>query len=257
MKKEKIIDNTSASIANLVPAFTGLTGNIYIAAAGALVAPIIEAGIVEMSNWVLGKLQRKKVVVSANLTCENITNRLINKNQLRKDNFFRLQQDQVLEEKVSSASKVFEGSLLKAKEEYDSKKIPYISFLTSNIFFNPNIDESKAFVFLEILGKLSYRQLCALSLFNQRHILPIGRWETQLKDIRHLQDYYDIAYEITSLKDMLLIEQDFQGQGFGIPNYRISALGKDLVLAANLHTIASQDIALLENKVNYITSSMR
>lgn len=258
MKKEKIIDTTSMSLAGLVPALSGLTGNVAIASGGAILAPFIQSGISEMLNVVTGKLHRKKVVTSANLTCGKITDELKKGSKLRSDNFFDLENSPILDEPESPASKLFEGSLLKAKEEYDSKKIPYISFLTANIFFTPNIDESKAFVLLEIISKLSYRQLCALRIFFQRNILPVGRWEARLKGTLSLQNYYDVAYEFLSLKDSLLIEQNMYdgGMSIGISDYRISSLGKELVLTANLNTIPQDDLLLLESKVNYITSSL-
>lgn len=256
MNATKIIDTGSAAAANLVPALSGLTGNLAIASAGAMIAPLIQSGISEMAHQALGYLQRKKVMMSANITCKTLVSKLENGNQLRKDNFFKFYDNPILGEKESAASKLFNGSLLKAKEEYDSKKISFISFLTANIFFAPNIDESKAFVLLEILSKLSYRQLCALLIFSRRYILPIGRWETRLKDTSALQNYYDIAYEFISLKDSLLIEQNQPGQGIGISDYRISSLGKELVITANLKSIAQEDLNQLESKVNYITSSL-
>lgn len=257
MDSNKFIDNLSTGIANLVPAFTGLTGKAEFAAAGALLAPVIKDGVYAVANQVLGFLQCKKIFKSADITCETIVNKLNSNQILRKDAFFNPYNDSILDEEVSSALKLFEGSLLKAKEEYDSKKIPFISFLTANIFFAPNIDESKAFVLLEILSKLSYRQLCALTIFNKRNILPVGRWETRLKVSPNLQNYYDIAYEFLSLKDYLLIEQNQPGQGIGISDYRISALGKELVITANLCSIPSEDLLQLENTVNDITSSLK
>jgi len=61
MNTDKIIDTTSAAVANLVPAISGLTGNIAIVSAGAMIAPIIQTGISEMAHQVLGNLQRKKL----------------------------------------------------------------------------------------------------------------------------------------------------------------------------------------------------
>lgn len=254
MNTQKFIDTASASVANLVPAITGLTGNLAMASTGALIAPIIQIGITEMAHQVLGKLQRKKVMVSANITCESIVSKLNSGIPLRQDNFFEFKDNPILGESESSASKLFEGSLLKVKEEYDSKKIPFISFLTSNIFFAPNISENKAFVLLEILSKMSYRQLCALLIFSRRNVLPVGLWETRLKNTSSLQNYYDIAYEFLSLKDTLLIEQNIPGQGIGISDYRISSLGKELVITANLNSISQDDISQLESNLNYINS---
>lgn len=257
MNSIKIIDIGSAAVANLVPAITGLTGNLAIVSVGAIVAPIIQSGISEIAHQLLGKLQRKKVLTSANLTCTQIVKKLEAGVQLRKDGFFESHHNAIIDENESPASKLFEGSLLKAKEEYDSKKIPYISFLTSNIFFAPRIDENKAFVLLNILSSLSYRQLCALVIFYRKNVLPIGQWEIRLKDTSALQDYYDVAYEFLSLKDSLLIEQNQPGQSIGISDYRISSLGKELVITANLNSIHPEDIHRLENRVYHISTSLK
>lgn len=256
MNTTKIIDTTSAAAANLIPAFTGLTGNPMIAAAGAIVAPIIQNQISEVSNWILGVLQRKKIITSANITCETIVEKLEHGYRLRNDDFFKVNHNPILDEKESSASKLLEGSLLKTKEEYDSKKIPFISFFTANIFFAPNISANKAFVMLEVLSKLTYRQLCALRIFSKRNVMPIGRWEIGIKNTPALQNYYDIAYEFLSLKDSLLIEQDIPGQGIGISDYRVSAFGRELVITANLNSIPQEDLSQLEYQVNHITSYM-
>lgn len=257
MKAKKIIDTTAASVSNLLPAFAGLTGNPAIAAAGALIAPIIQSQISEMSDWFLSIIQKKKVIASANITCQTIVKKLENRDPIRNDDFFTYHNNLIINEKESSASRLFEGSLLKAKEEYDSKKIPFFSFLAANIYFNSSISEDKSFVLLEILSKLSYRQLCALVIFSRRKILPVGRWEIIIKDSPALQDYYDIAYEFISLKESLLIEQNILGQGMGISDYRISALGKELVILANLNSISQEDIFQVESKVDYITSSIK
>ena len=51
--------------------------------------------------------------------------------------------------------------------------------------------------------------------------------------------------------------QNIPGQGIGISDYRISALGKELVATANLSSIPQEDLFRLEDKVNYITSALR
>lgn len=257
MNTTKIIDTTSAAVANLVPAITGLTGNIAIASAGAIIAPIIQSGISEIAHQILGDRQKKRIMASANITCETIVKNLETKKEPRNDKFLIPVHNIILNETESSASKLFEGSLLKAKEEYDSKKIPFISFFTANVLFTPNISESKAFVMMEILSNLTYRQLCALQIFYQKNVLPVGSWEVRLKDTPALQNFYDIAYEFISLKDYLLIVQNIQGQGIGISDYRISSLGKELAITANLGSLPQEELSLLENDINYITSSLQ
>lgn len=255
---DKIINTTAAGIANLIPAFTGLTGDAVIAAGGAIVAPIFQNAITELSQRVLSSLQLKKVVTTTNNICVEIARKIENGKSIRDDDFFTPHYNPVLDTDESSASKLLEGTLLKSKEEYDSKKIPFLSFLTANIYFAPNISESKAFVLLEILSKLSYRQLCALVLFYRKNVLPIGKCETGLKGVPFLQNYYDVFYEFLSLKDYLLIEQNMPngGTGMGISDYRISALGRDLVITADCCSIPQEDLTALECEIDFIISSL-
>lgn len=259
MDKDKIIDMGSDAFAGTMAALTGFTGNPALVAGGALIEPLIKNTISEISHWLLGCIQRKKIIATIDITCKTALKNINNGMRVRDDEFFTPHHNSIIDAEESSASKLFEGTLLKSKEEYDSKKIPFLSFLTANIYFTPNISESKAFVLLEILSKLSYRQLCALVLFYNKEILPVGKWESHFKATQTLQNYYDIAYEFLSLKDLMLIEQNmpYGGMAMGIQDYRITALGKELVITANLSSIPHADLDSLEEKINFITSSIR
>lgn len=259
MNTDKITKNGAEAIAGLIPALSGLTDQPVLVAGGALIAPLIKDQITEFLQWSLGCIQRKKVIKAADITCKTIVENINNNKRIREDDFFKIRHNSILDTNESSASKLLEGSLLKAKEEYDSKKIPFLSFLTANIYFAPYISESKAFVLLEVLSKLSYRQLCALAIFDKRNILPVGKWESRFKGVTSLQNYYDVFYEFLSLKDCLLIEQNMPGGGMsmGISDYRISALGKELVITANLSAIQQQDLKALECKVDFINASLQ
>ena len=46
------------------------------------------------------------------------------------------------------------------------------------------------------------------------------------------------------------------GMSMGISDYRISSLGQELVIMANLNSIPQEDLSKLESNVNYITSSL-
>lgn len=255
----KNIEIISDSFASLVPAFAGLSGNPFLAVGGAFITPIIRNQICESLQWVLSNKQKRKVYATANMVCSEVDAKISKGQSVRTDDFFNTKYNNLINVEESPASKLLEGTLLKAKEEYDSKKLPYFSFLTSNIFFAPNISESKAFVLLEILDRLSYRQLCALSIFYKKNTLPVGRWETRLKASPHLQNYYDIAYEFISLKDSLLIEQYFPngGMGIGISDYRITSIGKELFLTANLSNLNNQDVSGLESQMDYLTANLQ
>lgn len=256
MDKDKVIDISVEAITDLIPAFASLKCNPLWIGITTIGKPFLRQKIEDTIHWGLGLFQRKKVYYTANCLCENITENLNSGKSPREDGFFNAQHNTQIGIDESSASKLTEGTFLKAKEEYDSKKLPFISFLTANIFFAPNISEDKAFVLLEILSKLTYRQLCALYIFYKKNVLPIGKWEAWLKGTPSLQDYYHLAYEFLSLKDYLLIESKAAGVSFGFQDYRISALGKDLVITANLTSIPKNDIREIEDEINFITSSL-
>lgn len=93
----------------------------------------------------------------------------------------------------------------------------------------------------------------------KKNTLPVGKWEARLKASPHLQNYYDIAYEFISLKDSLLIEQYFPngGMDIGISDYRITSLGKELFLTANLSNLNNQDVSALESQMDYLTANLQ
>lgn len=256
MDKDKIIDISVEAITGIIPAFASLTCNPVWIGITTVGTPFLRQNIEDTIHWGLGLLQRKKVYYTANCLCENINENIETGKSPRKDGFFDAQHNARLGIDESSASKLTEGTFLKAKEEYDSKILPFLSFLTANIFFMPNISEDKAYVLLEILSKLTYRQLCALYIFYKKNVLPIGKWEAWLKGTPSLQNYYHLAYEFLSLKDYLLIESKAAGISMGFQDYKISSLGKDLVIVANLKSIPEQDIMDLESEINFITSAL-
>ncbi len=60
---------------------------------------------------------------------------------------------------------IIEGILLAVQREYEEKKLPFMGNLMANIFFDPNIDKMQANLMIKISQRISYRQLCILSVF--------------------------------------------------------------------------------------------
>jgi len=83
--------------------------------------------------------------------------------QVRHDDFF---EDQLYQR--SAAKEIVEGVLLAAQREHEEKKLLYYSNLLANIAFHPEIDRAHANLLIRLGERLSYRQLCVLSLFKQK-----------------------------------------------------------------------------------------
>jgi len=64
----------------------------------------------------------------------------------------------------SDSDSIYEGVLLKAKNEIEEKKLRFMGNLIASIAFNPDISPTVAHFYLTRAEALSYRQLCFLAL---------------------------------------------------------------------------------------------
>lgn len=82
----------------------------------------------------------------------------------------------------SAADELVEGVLLVAQRSYEERKVRFLGYLMANLGFADDIDPAHANYLLRIGERLSYRQLCYLSLVgqNERFRLPSQRWTGSL-----------------------------------------------------------------------------
>ena len=102
--------------------------------------------------------QGKRITQVAEFALNEIRCRLENGEKLRNDGFF----DKTIDR--SDAEEVFEAVLLKAQDEPQEKKIPYISKLFENGCFDTSIDSSTLHFLCKESEGLTYRQLCIIKI---------------------------------------------------------------------------------------------
>lgn len=231
-----VVGGTVGAVAgSLVP------GGIFLGAiAGTVLGEIVEKGFEDFLNRVLSHREQLRINSAASWAITKIKALLESGNAPRDDQFF--QQD---ETKRSSADEIFEGVLLKAKNENQEKKIEFIGYFFANVAFRPDISADCANSFLRIAEELSYRQFCYLALINKVNSL----------DVEPLRNRIHSNHKLTILKqeEMYLHNaSDFGGcglitgdySGYGYSDY-LSDVGKLFFDLFELSKIPDQDIKKL------------
>lgn len=114
----------------------------------------------------------------------------------RKDGYF----EKEINDFRPVADDIFEGSLLKAKAEYELKKVIYIGNLLANAAYLSNVTKNEVYHILSSVERLSYNHLVLLSMFHKNSINPLNLRQSayELKDnvngnlICLLQEIYEL-----------------------------------------------------------------
>jgi hypothetical protein len=171
----------------------GLIGGPAGALGGGAAGVVVAKGLIEFANRYLSHREQARVGAAAGLTIVSIEDRIKNGQVLRQDNFFEA--DEI---NRSKAEELFEGILLKCKNEYEEKKISYITKIYEQVAFDTSIKPEHANQVLNTAQQLSYRQLILLAF--------VGRNEDNKYQLREIS-YRDDTLSFTS--DLQFLLQDF------------------------------------------------
>ena len=145
-----------------------VTGAIIGGAAGGAIGETLKKGLEEVVKRVLSCREQIRVGAVINFAAYKIKQRLDAGDKPRTDTFFTVD-----ETDRSDADEIFEGVLLKSKNENQEKKIRFMGNLFANVAFRSDIPITVANFFLSTAEALSYRQLCFIALLHQRGVLNI------------------------------------------------------------------------------------
>lgn len=159
LKKQKLLQSGAELAGAAIGGVIGLVGGPVGSVGGGMAGVIISKGLIEFSDRFLSNREQARVGAAASLSITGIQHRIKNGHQLRQDDFFV--EDEVYR---SKAEELFEGILMKCKNEYEEKKIKYISKIYENVAFDNTVKAEDANQILNVVQRLSYRQLIILSL---------------------------------------------------------------------------------------------
>lgn len=129
--------------------------------AGYAVSDFLNNGLRGLLSHFSSQRQSKRIIDVTEFALNEIRRRLEDGEKLRDDGFF----DKTIDR--SDAEEVFEDVLLKARDEPQEKKIPYIGSLFENGCFDSSIDSGTLHFLCQESENLTYRQLCIIKIANE------------------------------------------------------------------------------------------
>lgn len=175
----------------------GLTGGLGGAIGGAATPLAIRALgrlAVEFRQRVLGHREEVRAGAVIVYTAMKIEENIVSGQQVRQDDFF---QEQLGDR--SAAEEIAEGVLLIAQREHQERKLKIYGNLLANIVFRTDIDRGMANALVSQVERMSYRQICILSLIVRKSEFDLrdrtyGLMYKDLKLSSILMDAYELAH---------------------------------------------------------------
>jgi len=233
---------TGGAIGGAIGLIGGPAGAIAGGGLGVLTAQLTNE-IIERS---LSDRQKVRIAATSTFLFEGVAERLENGEKIRNDNFF----DRKIYDR-SEAEELFEGTLLKCCNEFQERKIPFISKIFEKTIFSESISAETANQLLTIADSLSYRKLCILSFY--------GRRESDFSEEIIMRDtYYWYPNIVFTVDEKLLLQDVFELINLDLLDKKnhmlvsnrditpdklsLSEIGKSLYEIMELSNLKSEDI---------------
>lgn len=236
-KKESIIDTAINSLVAIMS-----TAHPVLGVVGGTFAPVVANAAKSLLPKTIGDREKQRIEVVFTHSIEKII-ALIEQGKMPRDD------DSYYGATITGipkAQEILEGVLLKAREEFQSKKLECYSSFFANLCFDESISFEHANFLLNTLERLSYRQLCILSYLSDGKAIPTSRWDAVFKtgNNKELQRYFDLYSEYIDLYNARMIVQTTKVPGFalGMSDTNISSLGLSIVSLADLASIPKEDV---------------
>ena len=217
---------------------------------GALLAPISTALIKSGIEALRSRISRREEVRTGTIlyvATATIKAKLDAGKSIRSDGFF--------ETKINdrtSAEEVIEAAILASQKSFEERKIPFIGRLVASIALDEAISPPEANHLIRLAERLSYRQLCLISVFALNEISPdLVKLRTEtFPDGTYSPSFLSIIIELWDLyRETLIIGEGVQVSWLHIKlsQLRLVGLGATLYNSMELRNIPSADIDIILN----------
>ena len=132
------------------------------AAGGAALTEVLRRVGRDFHNRLLSPMQLRRVSQGFALSLSEISARIMRGDQLRQDRFFEADG-----ENRCTAEEILEGLLLRLADEYEGKKVEYLSHIYPQMLFEDSIPPEYSYFLVKTAGELTYRQLVFLAHFGR------------------------------------------------------------------------------------------
>ena len=141
-----------------------LAGDTLTAAVGAMAGGVVTNVLTDVSDRVLSAREKMRVGATAAIAIEHIRKRVDQGEKLRQDGFFEKKSEPESGKSSSQADEIFEGVLLKAKNDHEEKKIKHLGKLFANVAFDPWCSPAEANYLLRLAETMTYTQMVLLKI---------------------------------------------------------------------------------------------
>jgi len=171
--------------------------------AGVAISKTTSKVLTDVANRSLSHREEIRIGIAATFAIEKIQKKLAAGEQPRNDCFFQTQHNV----SRSSAEEIFEGVLLKSKNEHEEKKIKLLANIFANVAFVSGLRVGEANHILQIADNLTYRQMCILGLFQRK---------TEIQDIKLKENDYRTFQGSLSYETASILQETYQLYNFGL-----------------------------------------
>lgn len=213
MKKDKIITDTV--VGSIVEAVK------LIPLVGPIIAIPTRSILSDFASRQLSKREEFRVGNTAFYCINKIKDKISSGEKLRDDDYFFANNENYR----SSAEEIFEGVLIKCKNEHEEKKGKYIANIFVNTAFSNSFSLEEVNHLIKITDNLTYRQLCLLSLF-EIHFNQILNIRFNHKDNFNPREI-SVLQEINELMQSGLLSE------LAFPQEEIPSITKELIMNAS------------------------
>jgi nucleoid DNA-binding protein len=240
---------TGAGIGLLIAGPIGAIG-------GAAVGPLVAQAFKKIGNDISEKLmsprEQARIGATFSLALEKIVKSLEKGEKIRVDGFFNVQ-----DQERSQSETILEGTLLKARNEYEEKKIKFYSNFLANMCLDSTVSFERGNTLLRILEQLSYRQIAILAYFGGIESLNTDRWMISFKDKSELGEYQDFYSELINLYNQQLLQQWGGGISMSVGSMGISPLGMTMYNLINGEEVDIKDVTEVQKTIELIKNVLR
>lgn len=158
--------------ADLVGASTGFAAEFLAtvpAGIGGPIAAVVSSVLKEFGGRTLSTREQSRVGGVVRYAADRISARLLSGHVLRSDGFLSYSNSQ-----ASPSEELLEAVLMRARNEYQEKKLRYLGLFFANLVFSEHASPQTAHLLLKHFERLTYRQLCMLSIVGKN-----GRYDVE------------------------------------------------------------------------------
>lgn len=159
--------------------------------------------------------------------------------------------------KVSDAKAILEGVLLKVRDEYEEKKLPYYSNLIAQMAFDHSWSYQRLNAMIRMFEQLSYRQLQLMALALRKGEIETPQWDVKFKRTPESYVYYDLFCEVVNLSNLALFHQPGTSLKMGLGDkHALSPIGKSMAELMELSSMPQEELDDLDNMINLLNDKI-